>query len=83
MEDNRFRQWLRMVRAFKGQLQTEAARDLKVTSPTYCKWETGSVQPGWKYMQKIALWGSAVGAPSAGDLMDWTELKPQLSILVS
>jgi transcriptional regulator with XRE-family HTH domain len=57
----RFASWFRQTRDEKGLSQTEAAEQLKLSSPTLSRWEQGT-EPRVSHLIRISKW-----APIAAD----------------
>lgn len=53
---NSFPDWFRTVRKKKNLSQIQAAKQLKLSSPTVSRWETGT-EPRAKHLPRILKWG--------------------------
>jgi transcriptional regulator with XRE-family HTH domain len=53
----RFATWFRSTREEKGLSQTEAAEQLKLSSPTLSRWETGT-EPRVSHLIRISKWAA-------------------------
>jgi len=50
-----FKDWFRSVRERKQLTQTQAAEELKLSSPTISRWEAGT-EPRASHLRRIARW---------------------------